>query len=76
MTAGEKVIRPDFAKSDEVREVKRQYVIQYDRMDKIMKDSYSTGPMTEDDFERARLAQKAKDAIELAAMYAVKALTV
>jgi hypothetical protein len=75
MTRGEKVIRPDFAKDDNVKEMKRSFVILYDKMEKVMKDNYSVGPMEDQNFEAARCATKAQEFLEVAAMYAVKALT-
>ena len=71
MTKGEKVIRPDFAKDERVKDIKTMYSVLYDVVDTIA----SWGGSTEKSAETNRLVQKALDDIEISAMYAVKALT-
>lgn len=80
MTLGEKLIRPEFAKNDEVRELKRQFVILIDRMDTLRFQNYIKGeepgsPEYEKKGDILRATEKAIDSLELASMFAVKALT-
>jgi hypothetical protein len=80
MTYGEKIVRPDFAKNEEVRELKRQFVILIDKMDKLYKESYLMGESSDSPEgmrkgDIGRCSHKAIDHLEIAAMFAVKALT-
>lgn len=72
MTRGEKVIRPDFAKDEIVKEIKVLYAQLYDKVAGIA----SWNDITERSTESNRLTQRALDDLETSAMYAVKALTV
>jgi hypothetical protein len=79
MTLGEKIVRPDFAKTDEVKELKRQFVILIDKMDKLCRDNWLMGETESGERDRKtdimRTSTKAIDHLEIAAMFAVKALT-
>lgn len=72
MTRGEKVVRPDFAKDETVKEIKTLYAQLYDKVLAIA----SWHDATERATESNRLTQRALDDLETSAMYAVKALTV
>lgn len=81
LTLGEKIIRPDFSKNDEVRDLKRQFVLLVDKMDSLYKNNYISGEQVgseeyEKKVEVSRLSSKAVEYLELASMFAVKALTV
>lgn len=80
MTFGEQVVRPDFAKTEEVRELKRQFVILIDKMIELNRTGYLAGeqvgsPEYIKKTDITRCTTKAIDHLETAAMYAVKALT-
>lgn len=72
MTTGEKVIRPDFAKNDVVKEIKTLYAELYDKVLVIA----SWNDLTEKATESNRLTKRALEDLEISAMFAVKALTV
>ena len=71
MTRGEQVVRPDFAKNEEVKEIKTLYAQLYDKVIGI-----TTWNSSDASAESNRLTQRALDDLETSAMYAVKALTV
>lgn len=80
MTLGERIIRPDFAKDDEVKELKRQFVILMDKMDNVAQKNFLMGellgsPEHNKKAEAYRCSSKAIEHMEVAAMFAVKALT-
>lgn len=80
MTLGERLIRPEFSKTEEVRELKRQFVILVDKMDTVVRESYLAGEVVGSEeyskkIDASRCANKAISELETAAMYAVKALT-
>lgn len=75
MTRGEKVIRPDFAKTPEVKETKTMYTLLYDKLEDMMRAAYKVGPMTDKEFEITRCCAEAQRHLEIAAMFAVKAMT-
>lgn len=76
MTRGEKVIRPDFARSEEIRQAKTMYALLYDKLEEIIHQNYDRGPVDENKREIIRCANEAQRYLETAAMYAVKAMTV
>jgi hypothetical protein len=64
MTRGQEVIRPDFARDDNVKNIKTTFTTLYDSINVMYTNA-----------EANRLKQRALDALEDAAMYAVKAMT-
>lgn len=73
---GERVIRPDFAKTDEVREMKKLFALLYDKIDTLVSNVYRDQPHTDESFERMRCYNEALRNLETSSMYAVKGLTV
>jgi len=76
MTKGERVIRPDFAKDNSVKEVKQLFTILYDKIDNLYHEAHGSGPHTSEVFEKLRCYQESLRNLETSAMYAVKGLTV
>lgn len=72
MSPGERTIRPEFAHTPEVKEIKRLFTELYDKVVGIATWNEST----KKSIESNRLTQKSLDHLETAAMYAVKGLTV
>lgn len=72
MTKGEMIIRPDFAKNEQVKEIKTLYAQLFDKVVGIA----SWNDLTPESTESNRLAQRALNELETSAMYALKALTV
>ena len=79
MTRGEEIIRPDFAKNDEVKEMKLAFVGLFDLIMTKIHTSPEEETTQEEENKKAeinRLLVKALEHIEVSAMYAVKGLTV
>lgn len=76
MTRGEQIIRPEFAKTEEIRQVKTMYALLYDKLEDLIHKNYERGPVDEKKREIIRCASEAERHLELAAMMAVKAMTV
>lgn len=70
-TLGQKVIRVNFSKDSNVEDLKKEYARLYDLTHAIS----TWRDKTEFDLETNRLVEKAKEHLEIAAMFAVKALT-
>lgn len=76
LSRGERKIRPDFSKNDEVKEIKRLYTFLYDKIDGILTRTYADGPHTDKHFDIIEACKRSLDDLETSCMYAVKALTV
>lgn len=73
MTKGEIVIRPDFAKDTNVREMKQLFTVLYDKINNLYLNVPS--PVSEEGFEKFRCYTESLRNLETSAMYAVKGLT-